>query len=562
MGYYRFGYGPESVVTDAAGNVVAGRALTVWDAAVAGGQVTDLRDTADAPLSVLETDADGRFRFQAPDTTQLYWIDDGQNPRWSVGAAEAYANIGTALAQATDAQATADAAVATAEQVRGDQSTAGQVVVTASQFGAVGDGVADDTAAIQAAIDALPPAGGTVVFPTGTYLLSAAITVRSELRLVGEGDAASVLYQPNANVNGLVGTDIDRLTVENLKLFGPQTGSGVGILLLRDLHAATTYCTFRNLYVASWGSDGINISNPIVSTFSRVVSETNGGHGFHLQGVSAGAAGTSCGLTACYGNGNMQAGFRLFNMVYCALAGCAADSNGIGYLIDSCQGVTLVSCGCESGVNRSTNYPGTGFKFVGGFGNGSYGCWVFNNPEVCLYVTGGAVTTTVAGFTDNTPVAGAVNCLKVDAGCGIVMWSVSNTSPNSIATNTAQMLDDGGGGMNLRSYLYGASTASFEQDITSFGGNLITSLAGRGLKVKEGTAAKMGTVTLNGTTSVVVSNASVTATSRIFLTINTKGGVTPGVPYVVSRVAGTSFTVASTVASDNSVVAYLIVEPS
>src|SRR5689334_3822461 len=38
-------------------------------------------------------------------------------------------------------------------------------------FGATGDGVTDDSAAVQAALDAVPVSGGTVVFPNGQYKL-------------------------------------------------------------------------------------------------------------------------------------------------------------------------------------------------------------------------------------------------------------------------------------------------------------------------------------------------------------------------------------------------------
>ena len=44
--------------------------------------------------------------------------------------------------------------------------------VSVKDFGAVGDGVADDTVAIQAAIDYIP--NGLVIFPAGTYKISAA----------------------------------------------------------------------------------------------------------------------------------------------------------------------------------------------------------------------------------------------------------------------------------------------------------------------------------------------------------------------------------------------------
>ena len=51
--------------------------------------------------------------------------------------------------------------------------------------GALGDGVHDDTAAIQAAIDALPVSGGTVTIPDGNYMIDAArsINLRSNMRL-------------------------------------------------------------------------------------------------------------------------------------------------------------------------------------------------------------------------------------------------------------------------------------------------------------------------------------------------------------------------------------------
>jgi len=43
-------------------------------------------------------------------------------------------------------------------------------------FNAKGDGITDDTAAIQAAVDALPTAGGTIVIPAGSYVISNNIT--------------------------------------------------------------------------------------------------------------------------------------------------------------------------------------------------------------------------------------------------------------------------------------------------------------------------------------------------------------------------------------------------
>lgn len=93
----------------------------------------------------------------------------------------------------------------------------------------------------------------------------------------------------------------------------------------------------------------------------------------------------------------------------------------------------------------------------------------------------------------------------------------------------------------------------------SVAGAVDVTAAGSGLKVAEGANAKQGVATLVAGT-VTVANTSVTANSRIFLTINTPGGA-PGFLQVSARVAGTSFTILSSSGTDTSVVAWEIFEP-
>lgn len=59
-------------------------------------------------------------------------------------------------------------------------------IITAKQFGATGDGVTDDTEAIQSAIDAVGKTGGTLLFPPGTYIVTT-VGVRSGVRYLGYG---------------------------------------------------------------------------------------------------------------------------------------------------------------------------------------------------------------------------------------------------------------------------------------------------------------------------------------------------------------------------------------
>lgn len=69
----------------------------------------------------------------------------------------------------------------------------------------------------------------------------------------------------------------------------------------------------------------------------------------------------------------------------------------------------------------------------------------------------------------------------------------------------------------------------------------------------------MGTVTLNGTTAVVVSTAAVNASNIVLLTV--QSGTPLGLPIVAAKVNGVSFSVKSTSASDTAVViGWVIVE--
>lgn len=90
--------------------------------------------------------------------------------------------------------------------------------------------------------------------------------------------------------------------------------------------------------------------------------------------------------------------------------------------------------------------------------------------------------------------------------------------------------------------------------------DFVLNTAGKGIKIKEGSNAKLGVATLVGGT-VTVANTSVTANSRIMLTSQVDGG-TPGFLRVSARTAATSFTITSGSASDTSTVAYHIIEPA
>lgn len=69
--------------------------------------------------------------------------------------------------------------------------------VSVKDFGAVGDGVVDDSAAIQLGIEAIEQlGGGALYFPAGTYFVpnnGTALRIKSPIRIVGDGMQASVI---------------------------------------------------------------------------------------------------------------------------------------------------------------------------------------------------------------------------------------------------------------------------------------------------------------------------------------------------------------------------------
>lgn len=73
-------------------------------------------------------------------------------------------------------------------------------------FGAVGNGISDDTAAIQAAIDSITPTGGTIYFPAGKYVIKDQLNVRSVYPVHLIGNMGGQEYNPatQTNLSGLI----------------------------------------------------------------------------------------------------------------------------------------------------------------------------------------------------------------------------------------------------------------------------------------------------------------------------------------------------------------------
>jgi hypothetical protein len=127
--------------------------------------------------------------------------------------------------------------------------------------GAVGDGTTDDTASIQAAIDAAS-AGSTILFPTPSsdYKITSAITVDKALTLLGYD---SQITQATSDTTGISIT-ASNVRVVGLKVVGPQyalsKSNEHGILAVGTSAASPiTGLIIRDTDISNWGMSAVNL---------------------------------------------------------------------------------------------------------------------------------------------------------------------------------------------------------------------------------------------------------------------------------------------------------------
>ena len=149
--------------------------------------------------------------------------------------------------------------------------------VSVKDFGAVGDGVTDDTAAIQAAIDAMEPIGGEVYLPAGLYQTTSTIVLDRKVTLRGQGKPFPVgTYNPTQQVTGAVIRKSHN--GHGITVTGPSAYSeSAGIFCISIISQGNLYPT----------GDGIRIDNVGSYVIEQCDVWSCGGNGFSI-GVSSG----------------------------------------------------------------------------------------------------------------------------------------------------------------------------------------------------------------------------------------------------------------------------------
>jgi hypothetical protein len=173
--------------------------------------------------------------------------------------------------------------------------------VNIRDFGAIGDGVADDTAAINQALTQIYNSSVTPVnyrsrraiyFPAGKYLISGAVNVPPYATLYGEGPLNTVIIQSggsypvlstvNAGFTATTGP-ANNITVEGIGLYNSSVSTTKSVLEIDSVNSALFFnCSFAaaaNIVLAN--IDSTTVTRAV--TFNHCVF-SNGATGINLNG--------------------------------------------------------------------------------------------------------------------------------------------------------------------------------------------------------------------------------------------------------------------------------------
>ena len=238
-------------------------------------------------------------------------------------------------------------------------------------YGAVGDGVTDDTAALNSALAAANTAGGgTVYLPWGSYLVSATISIPPNVFLVGQTAVTLNLWtSPPSTLSRIIAA----------ASWAPSSATGIVSILSKTpggWAANTQSCGLRNILIdgslnTSTNLNGLYLVGPVYDVHLDDVMVYKAGH----NGIQA-AGQTETGISATFPYhqryrrvtvaNSVNSGFNLTNFTDSTLDNCLAFGGGAnGFVLQNNSNTELVACRSEWNTGSTA---GRGFDITGASG--------------------------------------------------------------------------------------------------------------------------------------------------------------------------------------------------
>jgi hypothetical protein len=223
-------------------------------------------------------------------------------------------------------------------------------------YGAVGDGIVDDTVAIQAAIEALKDTGGVVVFPPGTYLITSSIVVGNGTSLIwstkkpvilkgigGGGSPGPYWAGPSVFIKSQVAGPaikvqgpINSWGIENMAILADTTSPlAVGLGLYSAQFGGTKNLTISGFYAAG-------IIETTVGTLSLCEHNV-----FDKTWILLPAAGANARGVIITGTGDYGCGYEEYRSLYI----CLTAATQIGIILGMCDNINFFTTEIVNAVN-------------------------------------------------------------------------------------------------------------------------------------------------------------------------------------------------------------------
>ncbi|MBE6771081.1 MAG: hypothetical protein E7547_02915 [Ruminococcaceae bacterium] len=212
---------------------------------------------------------------------------------------EAFEIIGSTAIDLTDYAKTEDIPTKTS-QLTNDSGFITSDYINVKDYGAVGDGVTDDTAAIKAAVKAVPE-NGTLYFPVGVYRVDN-IMLKSNMNVKGDGKGSVIKLNDNAPLTNVEEFDdywnncftiyqISNVTIEDISLDGNKennsaTGAATDYRLNGVIIQESTDIILNRIYAYNNGYHGCIMSDDVYRVeISDSEFYNNGFRPFHGHGT-------------------------------------------------------------------------------------------------------------------------------------------------------------------------------------------------------------------------------------------------------------------------------------
>ncbi|HCA6582082.1 TPA: hypothetical protein MXV30_000900 [Pseudomonas aeruginosa] len=246
-----------------------------------------------------------------------------------------------------------------------------KIGVVVTDYGAKGDGVTDDTDSIKAAITAAG-AGGDVIFPEGTYLITDKLTSLTSQRWLGRGGQRATTLKKGANIDMVEVGALSTILDINLEGVG-ATYSGKGFRVTSGFSQTLTRCRAVNmggepLYFDANAGGGTNVTvfegYPVdTDTYAGcAIAGDTAPHPRFFRGMWLSGANFALGPGA--GNGGSMSEFYIRDLRYdatstlfhisngrCATLGATTTLKGFDHSIDGVAFAGPVALDSAQGIN-------------------------------------------------------------------------------------------------------------------------------------------------------------------------------------------------------------------